>query len=350
MQYINASVRGDAFSEQKAKSDADVLRSRGATMSSDQTTPATNALQRYYTSDSTVKTALQTKNVNDLNQVIVKAKNDYQWAQAHGDQAGMLAAKYLADNMRKMGGTISSDASLADAIRIANAPSPKPAPVTPPTPAVPTAPVATEEDKSLLSKAWDGIQSFLGFKEISDGWDKLIAPESTWDQRLKGAMSIIGNGALDLTYFTGGGEMKAAESLVKAATEYGKEYMAKTTAKQAEIIAAKNALPNLEKAVIDPRKLTEYALNPEHPVGGNKAKVFESTLGYNQSNAESLMSQIKSKLKQSEAVEGTTDQYGKRYTVDMLITGPNGNSKVVRTGWICKTGSDVPELTTLYVK
>ena len=50
----------------------------------------------------------------------------------------------------------------------------------------------------------------------------------------------------------------------------------------------KNALPNLENATINPKKLTEYALNPEHPVGKNKAKVFESVLGYNQSNASDL--------------------------------------------------------------
>jgi hypothetical protein len=40
-----------------------------------------------------------------------------------------------------------------------------------------------------------------------------------------------------------------------------------------------NAIPNFSKATIDPRKLTDYALNPNHPVGGNKAKVSESALG-----------------------------------------------------------------------
>lgn len=111
-----------------------------------------------------------------------------------------------------------------------------------------------------------------------------------------------------------------------------------------------NCLPNFEKATINPKKLTEYALNPEHPVGGNKAKVFESALGYNKSNAEELMNQVYSKLPQCEAVEGLVDQYGKRFTVNMPITGPNGNTVNVRTGWIIKTGSEIPELTTIYVK
>lgn len=116
------------------------------------------------------------------------------------------------------------------------------------------------------------------------------------------------------------------------------------------INSVQNVLPNVEKATINPNKLTEYALNPEHPVGGNKAKVFESALGYNQSNASGLMEQIYEKLPQNEAILGKLDQYGQRYTVDIPITGPNGNTVNVRTGWIIKTGSDVPELTTIFVK
>jgi len=119
---------------------------------------------------------------------------------------------------------------------------------------------------------------------------------------------------------------------------------------QGEKVILKNPLPNLENANINPKKLTEYALNPAHPVGGNKAKVFESTLGYNQSNADDLMKKVYSKLNESEAVVGKLDQYGQRYTVDMNITGPNGSSKIVRTGWIIKLGSTIPELTTIYVK
>ncbi|MBQ8527803.1 MAG: hypothetical protein IJ429_04945, partial [Lachnospiraceae bacterium] len=121
-------------------------------------------------------------------------------------------------------------------------------------------------------------------------------------------------------------------------------------ASEGGIKAIDNAIPNVENATINPKKLTEYALNPNHPVGGNKAKVFESALGYNQSNADDLMRQIYEKLPNSEAVLGQLDEYGQRYTVDIPITGPNGNTVNVRTGWIIKTGSDIPELTTLFVK
>ena len=47
------------------------------------------------------------------------------------------------------------------------------------------------------------------------------------------------------------------------------------------------------RAEIDPRKFTEYVLNPNHAVGGNKARVFESAFGFNQSNADDLIAQLR---------------------------------------------------------
>ena len=85
-------------------------------------------------------------------------------------------------------------------------------------------------------------------------------------------------------------------------------------------------------------------------VGKNKAKVFESVLGYNQSNSDDLLAQVKQKLPSSNSVLGKSDQFGQRYTVDMQITGPNGNTATVRTGWIIKPDSTTPEMTTIYVK
>ena len=109
-------------------------------------------------------------------------------------------------------------------------------------------------------------------------------------------------------------------------------------------------LPNCKNAHIDPNKIINYVLNPNHPVGGNKARVFESALGFNQSNANQLMTQIQQLLPNSSAILGTKDPYGQRFTVDMRITGPNGNTATIRTGWIIEVGSTVPRLTTTYVR
>ncbi|SER49811.1 filamentous hemagglutinin, partial [Pseudomonas cuatrocienegasensis] len=113
---------------------------------------------------------------------------------------------------------------------------------------------------------------------------------------------------------------------------------------------ASGRLVNAEKAVIDPNKVTSYALNTTHPVGGNKAKVFESALGYNQTNAASLIAKVQEGAKLYPAKLGASDKFGQRITIDMPITGPNGNTATVRTGWIYDPGSATPRMTTLYVK
>ena len=53
---------------------------------------------------------------------------------------------------------------------------------------------------------------------------------------------------------------------------------------------------------IDPRKLTEYALNPDNPVGANKAVIFQCVLGYNRDNYQLLLEQIQSQAMEAEAI------------------------------------------------
>ncbi len=109
------------------------------------------------------------------------------------------------------------------------------------------------------------------------------------------------------------------------------------------------SLLGANRAIIDPRKLTGYALNPIHPVGGHKAKVFESALGFTTNNADDLLVQLRQGVMSNTAQVGKVDRFGTRYTVDIPVTGPSG-SGVVRTGWIYKGSSDTPELATLFVR
>ncbi len=109
-------------------------------------------------------------------------------------------------------------------------------------------------------------------------------------------------------------------------------------------------LLNAKHAVIDPKKMASYALNPEHPVGGNKARVFESALGFNPSNAEILVSRVQQGIISSSAELGAYDKFGQRMSVDIPIIGVNGETAIVRTGWMYETDSLVPRMTTIYVK
>jgi filamentous hemagglutinin len=102
---------------------------------------------------------------------------------------------------------------------------------------------------------------------------------------------------------------------------------------------------------IDPRKLTEYALNPDNPKGADKAIMFERHLGFTRDNYEILLDKIKSTALDAEANLQKTDIHGQRYQVDLEITGIKpGQQEIVRTGWIVKQNSNIARLVTLYVR
>ena len=96
-------------------------------------------------------------------------------------------------------------------------------------------------------------------------------------------------------------------------------------------------------------KLRGYALNPLHPTGKNKARVFKSALGFTQAGAENLEKQIREQVRTSEWKEAGTSDFGKKYTVDVEVHGKNGKTATVRTGWIVEAGAVVPRLTSAYV-
>lgn len=102
--------------------------------------------------------------------------------------------------------------------------------------------------------------------------------------------------------------------------------------------------------VIDSRKFTHYALNPNSPRGRNKALHFENVLGFTKENYKELLLQIESKALQADATFHSEDKFGKRYTVDLLIEGTKGQKATVRTGWLISSDDDKAHLVTIYVK
>ena len=116
-----------------------------------------------------------------------------------------------------------------------------------------------------------------------------------------------------------------------------------------ELVVGAYSLVGANKAIIDPRKIFDYALNLEHPVGGNKARVFESAYGFNQSNGADLMQQLLNGVTNNTPTPALVDRYGERFTVEISVVGPRGSGPVV-SGWIFKPGSNVPELTSVRVK
>jgi hypothetical protein len=91
-------------------------------------------------------------------------------------------------------------------------------------------------------------------------------------------------------------------------------------------------LPNYQRAVIQLEKIRDYALNPDHPGGKHKARVFEAELGMQRVHAETFVSIVRASLPRSPAVTGLQDVHGQRWTVYHEIIGLNGRSAVVTEG------------------
>ncbi len=106
----------------------------------------------------------------------------------------------------------------------------------------------------------------------------------------------------------------------------------------------------VNEILIDPRKLTAYALDPENPKGKNKAFMFEKYLGYTKDNYQPLLDQIYSQALDAEAIPQNTDQYGTRYQIDLQIQGIESEQiEIVRTGWLIAPNSKQARLATIYI-
>src|SRR6266496_1518964 len=113
------------------------------------------------------------------------------------------------------------------------------------------------------------------------------------------------------------------------------------------------ALPNYRHAVIPRKKLERYCLDPQHvsrpygkSSGKDKARVFKAALGFEQADWELLKERILEALPYCEATLRNEDEYGKRYNVEVPITGQNGNTVRVLTDWIIKLEKEDPFFVT----
>ena len=107
-------------------------------------------------------------------------------------------------------------------------------------------------------------------------------------------------------------------------------------------------LPNSQHAFIDPRKLADYSLAPDHPVGRHKALLFEHVLGITATDTLVLQEILLHLASHAEAAIGRLDEFGQRYTIDFWLTTASG-AATIRSGWIIRSTEDFPRLTTCYV-
>jgi hypothetical protein len=105
-------------------------------------------------------------------------------------------------------------------------------------------------------------------------------------------------------------------------------------------------LPNRLDVEIARRKVTGYLLAVAHPVGGAKARYFESR-GYSVEAPEQLEDALRQVAAQGTTVKRDVTEWGTKYVVEGSVTAPDGNPLALATVWIV-AGPSVPVLVTAY--
>lgn len=106
-------------------------------------------------------------------------------------------------------------------------------------------------------------------------------------------------------------------------------------------------LPRIEQAVLPVSKFTDYALNPARQP--HKALAFKLALGYDLSNYEKLIDNIKRNIGKFPAKAKQNKGFGDVYEVMLTLTGESGKTANVLTGWIDDINNNEMRLTSVYV-
>jgi len=107
-------------------------------------------------------------------------------------------------------------------------------------------------------------------------------------------------------------------------------------------------LPNATRAVVEIAKLRDYSLNPRHPEGKHKARVFSAALGLTERDANRLREELLRVARELDCEPGRHTEHGQRYLMDFTLVF-RGKSARLRSAWIVRKGEEFPRLTTCYV-
>jgi hypothetical protein len=104
-------------------------------------------------------------------------------------------------------------------------------------------------------------------------------------------------------------------------------------------------LPHGDEAILDIRKIEDYCLNPSHPRGRHKARVFREALGLQCGDAAWLRDALLDAARAGEASPIAVNLWGTHWRLDVAIRRQT-KSAVVRTIWIARSGESVPRFVT----
>ena len=105
-------------------------------------------------------------------------------------------------------------------------------------------------------------------------------------------------------------------------------------------------IPGAQRAILDPAKVRDYLLAPDHRVGSAKARFF-AQFGFDQRNWAVLQDELYGFVKQEAQLGGAT-RFGQKYVVPGTIQGPSGRVVHLVVVWIILNGEDFPRFVTAY--
>jgi hypothetical protein len=106
-------------------------------------------------------------------------------------------------------------------------------------------------------------------------------------------------------------------------------------------------LPN--RPFVDIRKLEDYCLDPAHPRGRHKARVFRDALGIGRSDAAWLREVLLAAPARCEAIALAEDAFGSRWRIDVPVAR-QGRSAVLRSLWMLRAGESDLRFITCWVQ
>ena len=109
-----------------------------------------------------------------------------------------------------------------------------------------------------------------------------------------------------------------------------------------------NRLPNADQAILDIRKIENYCLNPLHPRGRHKARVFREALNLERGDAAWLRDVLLAATRSTAASTIAADTWGTHWRLDAAVTRQNKRA-VIRSIRIVRTGESRPMFVTCRV-
>ncbi len=106
-------------------------------------------------------------------------------------------------------------------------------------------------------------------------------------------------------------------------------------------------LPNADKAVVPPDKITDYLLSVTHPDGRDKAAFFMA-FGFSIDKPFQFEAARLQQAASNEVVKSISSKFGVRYVIEAELETPDQRNPLIRSVWFIENDTEIPRLITAY--